>query len=83
MAPVLASRGYRVLLYGNAARTRSTLGLTARLDLYGRGYSDAPVVTYDVSLHTAQLALLMQHIRWNDAYVVGLSMVRIQLVVWN
>ncbi|KAF8549951.1 alpha/beta-hydrolase [Imleria badia] len=58
VAPVLASRGYRVLLY----------------DLYGRGYSDAPDVTYDVTLHTTQLALLMQHIRWNDAYVVGLSM---------
>ncbi|KAG6369632.1 Alpha/Beta hydrolase protein [Boletus reticuloceps] len=58
VAPVLASRGYRVLLY----------------DLYGRGYSDAPDVTYDVSLHTTQLALLMQHIKWDDAYVVGLSM---------
>ncbi|KAI9452914.1 Alpha/Beta hydrolase protein [Boletus coccyginus] len=45
VAPVLASRGYRVLLY----------------DLYGRGYSDAPDVTYD-------------HIRWDDAYVVGFSM---------
>ncbi|KAH0840377.1 Alpha/Beta hydrolase protein [Lanmaoa asiatica] len=58
VAPVLASRGYRVLLY----------------DLYGRGYSDAPDVTYDISLHTTQLALLMQHIRWDEAYVVGLSM---------
>jgi len=58
VAPVLASSGYRVLLY----------------DLYGRGYSDAPHVTYDVSLYTTQLALLMQHIRWDDAYVVGLSM---------
>ncbi|KIJ69727.1 hypothetical protein HYDPIDRAFT_164024 [Hydnomerulius pinastri MD-312] len=58
VAPVLASRGYRVLLY----------------DLYGRGYSDAPQVTYDVSLHTMQLALLMQHIKWDNAYVVGLSM---------
>ena len=59
------------------------LGLTVRSDLYGRGYSDAPDVTYDVSLHTTQLALLMQHIRWDNAYVVGLSMVRIQLVVLN
>jgi pimeloyl-ACP methyl ester carboxylesterase len=83
VAPVLASRGYRVLLYGNVTRAPSTLGLTVRSDLYGRGYSDAPDVTYDVSLHTSQLALLMQHIRWDDAYVVGLSMVRIQLDVWN
>lgn len=51
--------------------------LTGCSDLYGRGYSDAPDVTYDVTLHTTQLALLMQHIRWNDAYLVGLSMVRI------
>ena len=55
--------------------------LTVPSDLYGRGYSDAPDVTYDVSLHTTQLALLMQHIRWDDAFLVGLSMVRIQLVV--
>lgn len=59
------------------------LGLTIRSDLYGRGYSDAPDVTYEVSLYTTQLALLMQHIRWDDAYVVGLSMVRIQLDVRN
>ncbi|KAG0695983.1 Alpha/Beta hydrolase protein [Suillus ampliporus] len=59
VAPVLASRGYRVLLY----------------DLYGRGYSDAPQVTYDTTLHTTQLALLMQHIKWDNAFIVGLSMV--------
>jgi pimeloyl-ACP methyl ester carboxylesterase len=58
VAPVLASRGYRVLLY----------------DLYGRGYSDAPGVTYDVSLHTTQLAVLMQRIKWDNAHLVGLSM---------
>lgn len=58
IAPVLASRGYRVLLY----------------DLYGRGYSDAPQVTYDTTLHTTQLALLMQHVKWDNAFIVGLSM---------
>ncbi|KAL4076454.1 Alpha/Beta hydrolase protein [Scleroderma yunnanense] len=58
VAPVLASRGYRVLLY----------------DLYGRGYSDAPKMIYDVSLYTTQLALLMQHINWNSAHIIGLSM---------
>ncbi|KAJ8591238.1 alpha beta-hydrolase [Rhizopogon salebrosus TDB-379] len=58
VAPVLASRGYRVLLY----------------DLYGRGYSDAPQVTYDTTLHTTQLALLMQHVKWDNAFIVGLSM---------
>ncbi|OAX37452.1 alpha/beta-hydrolase [Rhizopogon vinicolor AM-OR11-026] len=58
VAPVLASRGYRVLLY----------------DLYGRGYSDAPQVTYDTTLFTTQLALLMQHVKWDNAFIVGLSM---------
>ncbi|KAG1743636.1 Alpha/Beta hydrolase protein [Suillus paluster] len=58
VAPVLASQGYRVLLY----------------DLYGRGYSDAPQVTYDTTLHTTQLALLMQHIKWDNAFIIGLSM---------
>ncbi|KAG1737359.1 Alpha/Beta hydrolase protein [Suillus occidentalis] len=58
IAPVLASRGYRVLLY----------------DLYGRGYSDAPQVIYDTTLYTTQLALLMQHVKWDNAFIVGLSM---------
>lgn len=58
IAPALASRGYRVLLY----------------DLYGRGYSDAPQVTYDTTLYTTQLALLMQHVKWDNAFIVGLSM---------
>lgn len=59
VAPALASKGYRVLLY----------------DLYGRGYSDAPQVTYDTALYATQLALLMQHVRWEKANIVGVSMV--------
>lgn len=58
VAPALASHGYRVLLY----------------DLYGRGYSDAPEITYDASLYATQLALLMQHVKWPKAYVAGVSM---------
>ncbi|KAJ3501333.1 hypothetical protein NLJ89_g9379 [Agrocybe chaxingu] len=58
VAPTLASRGYRVLLY----------------DLYGRGYSDAPQTTYDPNLYTTQLALLMQYLRWEKANIVGVSM---------
>ncbi|KAI0254868.1 alpha/beta-hydrolase [Lactifluus subvellereus] len=58
VAPALASRGHRVLLY----------------DLYGRGYSDAPEITYDASLYATQLALLMQHVKWPKAYVAGVSM---------
>ncbi|RDB19990.1 hypothetical protein Hypma_013074 [Hypsizygus marmoreus] len=58
VAPQLASRGYRVLVY----------------DLYGRGYSDAPQTTYDANLYTIQLALLMQHLRWDKAIIAGVSM---------
>lgn len=45
-------------------------------DLYGRGYSEAPQTTYDTNLYTAQLAHLMQYIRWEKANIVGVSMVR-------
>ncbi|KIM38718.1 hypothetical protein M413DRAFT_75699 [Hebeloma cylindrosporum] len=58
VAPSLAARGYRVLLY----------------DLYGRGYSDAPLMTYDTNLYTNQLALLMQYLKWEKANIVGVSM---------
>ncbi|TFK29036.1 alpha/beta-hydrolase [Coprinopsis marcescibilis] len=58
IAPALASNGYRVMLY----------------DLYGRGYSDAPQTTYDPTLYTVQLALLMQHVRWEKAIICGVSM---------
>lgn len=53
------------------------LSLTFSLvDLYGRGYSDAPQVPYTAGLYTTQLALLLQHVRWEKAHVAGLSMVR-------
>ncbi|KAF8653442.1 hypothetical protein AX16_003917 [Volvariella volvacea WC 439] len=58
VAPQLASRGYRVLLY----------------DLYGRGYSDAPQTKYDATLYATQLALLMQHLKWDKAFIAGVSM---------
>ena len=44
------------------------------LDLYGRGYSDAPNVLESTNLYTTQLALLMQYVGWTQARVVGLSM---------
>jgi len=37
---------------------------TFHIDLYGRGYSDAPLTTYDTNLYTNQLALLMQYLKW-------------------
>ncbi|KAI0337046.1 alpha/beta-hydrolase [Trametopsis cervina] len=58
VAPELAQKGYRVLLY----------------DLYGRGYSDAPQVTYGTSLYVTQLALLLQYVGWEKTNVVGISM---------
>ncbi|KAF8160081.1 Alpha/Beta hydrolase protein [Pholiota molesta] len=58
VAPTLAARGYRVLLY----------------DLYGRGYSDAPNTPYTTSLYTTQLAFLMQYLKWEKANIVGVSM---------
>lgn len=44
-------------------------------DIYGRGYSDAPQTTYNPGLFSTQLALLMQHINWDKAVIVGVSMV--------
>jgi len=58
VAPVLASRGFRVLAY----------------DLYGKGYSEAPNLPYNANLFTIQLALLMQYVRWDAATIVGFSM---------
>jgi len=45
-----------------------------RFDLYGRGYSDRPVVTYDLNLFTAQMLELMRALDIARAHVVGLSM---------
>ncbi|KIJ24858.1 hypothetical protein M422DRAFT_38981, partial [Sphaerobolus stellatus SS14] len=58
VAPYLAESGFRVLVY----------------DLHGRGYSEAPNTIYNHDLYTTQLALLLQHIRWDSAQIVGLSM---------
>ncbi|KAJ7192330.1 hypothetical protein GGX14DRAFT_595893 [Mycena pura] len=49
-------------------------------DLYGRGCSDAPRAAvydsalYDTALYVTQLALLLQHVRWEKTRVVGFSM---------
>ena len=53
----------------------SATRVNGEVDLYGRGYSDAPWLPYDASLYTTQLALLMQHIKWERAHIAGLSMV--------
>ncbi|KAJ7172848.1 Alpha/Beta hydrolase protein [Mycena crocata] len=60
LVPILAAAGYRVLVY----------------DLPGRGYSDSPPadVPYDTKLYVTQLALLLQHLRWERTGLVGYSM---------
>ncbi|KAK0491615.1 Alpha/Beta hydrolase protein [Armillaria novae-zelandiae] len=58
MAPQLAERGYRVLLY----------------DLYGRGYSDAPQTPNTARFFADQFSLLMQHLNWAKAILIGNSM---------
>ncbi|KIY68414.1 alpha beta-hydrolase [Cylindrobasidium torrendii FP15055 ss-10] len=58
LAPRLAEAGYRVLVF----------------DLYGRGYSDSPDSKFPVELYTTQLALLMQYVHWEKAYLAGVSM---------
>ena len=78
VAPQLAKSGYRVLLYGACRIDSAPLhSLTPRIDLYGRGYSDAPHTTYDASLYSTQLALLLQYVGWSKVNVVGVSMVRV------
>ncbi|KAF8588115.1 alpha/beta-hydrolase [Ramaria rubella] len=58
IGPFLAEKGFRVLIY----------------DLFGRGYSEAPDTTYNADLYTTQLALLLQHVQFEHAHIVGLSM---------
>lgn len=58
IAPYLAARGFRVLIY----------------DLYGKGYSEAPKTHYYTSLFVTQLALLLQYLRWESAHIGGFSM---------
>ncbi|KAJ7747831.1 alpha/beta-hydrolase [Mycena metata] len=59
LVPILVGAGYQVLLY----------------DLYGRGYSDAPRnTTYDAQLYVMQLAMLLQHVGWARARLLGYSM---------
>ncbi|KAG8860500.1 hypothetical protein FRB96_003754 [Tulasnella sp. 330] len=51
-------KDFRVLLY----------------DHYGRGYSEAPEMEYTDVMYCTQVALLMQHVGWDKAHVVGVSM---------
>jgi hypothetical protein len=57
------------------SQTRTDAFVCSLADLYGRGYSDAPQIPYDTALYVTQLALLMQHVKWDKAILCGLSMV--------
>ena len=48
---------------------------TAKADLYGRGYSEAPKIAHDANVYAFQLAFLLQYIGWDKTNVVGFSMV--------
>lgn len=78
VAPQLAAKGFRTLVYGQFNRcpagTLHDMNSTF-IDLYGRGYSDAPQMTYDVSLYVTQLALLLQFVGWDKVDIAGISMV--------
>jgi pimeloyl-ACP methyl ester carboxylesterase len=54
----LAAAGFRVLRY----------------DLFGRGLSDRPKISYDKALYVRQLAELMDTVEFSDADVISLSM---------
>lgn len=57
--PALAEQGFRVI----------------RFDLYGRGYSDRPDLTYDLPLYTRQVNALLNHtVGEREVYLVGSSM---------
>ncbi len=55
---VLVKEGFRVLRY----------------DLYGRGYSDRPLVKYDLDLFDKQLYELVEKLELSNINIVGLSM---------
>ncbi|GJJ14080.1 hypothetical protein Clacol_008337 [Clathrus columnatus] len=60
IAPFLAEHGFHVLIY----------------DLIGRGYSEAPglQIEYTPDFYVTQLSLLMHHVNFTNAHILGLSM---------
>ena len=66
----------RFVLLGATFGSATSLTYSDAIDLYGKGYSEAPHVPSDGTLFVTQLALLMQYVRWETAHIVGFSMVR-------
>lgn len=55
------------------------------VDLFGRGYTDAPAdptISYDTNMYITQLALLFQHVGFEKADIVGYSMVCLKDSFW-
>ncbi|PWN46631.1 alpha/beta-hydrolase [Violaceomyces palustris] len=59
MVPGLIAAGHRLLIF----------------DLYGRGYSDTPMVPHDIALYTSQIALLLADLPgWETFDLCGMSL---------
>ncbi|KAI9480693.1 MAG: Alpha/Beta hydrolase protein [Benjaminiella poitrasii] len=43
-------------------------------DIWGRGYTQAPPISYDEALYTSQLAMLLQKVGWTKTDVIGVSL---------
>ncbi|KAJ0414066.1 putative alpha/beta hydrolase [Aspergillus carlsbadensis] len=84
MAEELVRKGYRVMIYGehhSCPRTaRATLADARVVDLFGRGYSDAPNdLPFDARLYTTQLLLVLSSspLSWTGTsafHIIGFSL---------
>lgn len=59
IVPKLKAAGFRVMVY----------------DLYGRGYSDAPIVIHDVALYVSQISFILNSKpEWQTFNIAGMSL---------
>ncbi|KAI0889757.1 alpha/beta-hydrolase [Annulohypoxylon maeteangense] len=82
-----ANKGYRVMLFGNLRSPRSSkpkdqhqkgdLLTDSVIDLFGRGYSDAPNdLDYDARLYVTQILLVLasSKLPWTTFHLIGYSL---------
>jgi pimeloyl-ACP methyl ester carboxylesterase len=75
--PVILIHGFSVpyFIYDNTFEFLTAFGFrVVRYDLYGRGFSDRPLIKYDIHLFTRQLLHLLDALHINRAHLIGLSM---------
>ncbi|TFW31449.1 alpha/beta fold hydrolase [Massilia horti] len=75
--PVLLVHGFSVpdYVFDHSREALAAAGFrVVSFDLYGRGWSDRPIVTYDRDLLAGELGELMDALHMQQADVVGLSM---------